>query len=122
MNLRHKRILAFGVLMTLTFQAGCQVAGRTPFGFGAKRSTFGNSEIASGAQEQPLATTQQSSADTIAAQSRALSNQFAVPSNPELEKYASSPGADQATASSSLARRSAPAVSSSSGCSKGCCR
>lgn len=117
------------VLAVTASSIGCQAIGRPPLGY-RSRSTSTPLEVAANqdtaaTNRTNAATATDDSSQRLAMESRALSKQYAAPQDPELAKFANSPGADAAISASSSARsgvRTSNANSSGSGCTNGCCR
>lgn len=128
---RCSRTISF-TLLAIVAITGCRTATQWPFAFHESRPPAVQ-ELTDAAAPQSMAPTGQpavandAASQQIAAESRALSKQFSVASDPELTNYASvaDSAASSETSSDNQARSgsfTSSASRPSSGCSSGCCR
>ena len=118
------------LLLMISAIAGCHSGPYWPFAFNAKSeapvqtSAAVSVPLAAPPTAQTAAATNDAISQQLAAESRALSDQYSVgASDPELEKYASLPDDKVGYSTASDPPRSGSFSSgSSSGCSSGCCR
>lgn len=116
-------------LALISSSIGCQAIGRSPLGY-RSRQTPSPAEVvvnqsSDAARRGDGGATAEKASQRLATESRALSSKFAAPQDPELAKFANSPGADEAISASASAGsgvNTSSANSSGSRCTKGCCR
>ena len=115
-------------LALLSSSLGCQAIGRSPLGFRSRQTSIPAEVVANQSGDTTsganVTAAVEDASQQVARESRALSDKYAAPQDPELAKFANSPGADASLSASSSAGSgvtTSSANSSGSRCTNGCC-
>ena len=116
-------------LAIISSSIGCQAVGRSPLGYRSRQTPSPAEAVVNqsndAANRGDGGAAAETASERLKTESRALSTQYAAPQDPELTKFANSPGADAAVSASASAGSgvtTSSANSSGSRCTKGCCR